>query len=243
MNCRIVALVVLLAVCNTISLAAAAATTSCSAIDPSARQECGCPGISRSDCLKNTNCCFDDSVLNAKWCFMDPTRICQNKLVQQNVDGSEFFRRTWSEFKAGFGSTSGNYWLGNEQLYTLTQDGKYKLRVELQSKSSGLWYWAEYGTFTVGDESSQYTLTVAGFNGNVTADALNYQNRMKFSTKDRDNDVYSGFDCAGSRGGFWYKDCAKADINAAGDDYFKWYSLGDSNDNKLRTSRMWLVCR
>ena len=129
--------------------------------------------------------------------------MCQNILIQQHVDGSDFFDRTWSEFKAGFGSTSGNYWLGNEQLHTLTQDNKYKLRFELQSNASGLWYWAEYDTFTVGDESTQYTLTVAGFNGNVIREAilqLQWLNRMKFSTKDRDNDMSSN-NCAQFWGG------------------------------------------
>lgn len=244
MNCHIVVVVLLFAVCNRISQAAVVTTSSCSAIDPRVRQDCGYPGISRADCLKNISCCFDNTVWNVKWCFIDPTRICQNKLVQQKVDDSDFFHRTWSDFKAGFGDTSGNYWLGNDQLHTLTLDNKYKLRVELQSKASGLWYAAEYDTFRVGDESTQYTLTVGGFSGNVSSDGLNYQNGMKFSTKNRDNDVYSDFDCAQSRnGGFWYSNCAKADINAAGDEYFKWYSLADSSDNKLRTSRMWLACR
>jgi ficolin len=243
MNCHIVAIVVLLAVCNKLFPASAApAADSCSVIDPRVRQDCGYPGISRADCLKNASCCFDDTVWNVKWCFVDPTRICQNILVQQNVDGSSFFDRTWNEFKAGFGNTNGNYWLGNDQLRTLTQNNKYKLRMELQSKASGLWYWAEYDTFRVGDESTQYTLTISGFSGNVGKDAMDYHNGMKFTTKDRDNDL-NYVNCAQERsGGFWYNACAYSCVNAAGD-WFYWGHMSSSSDSYLRTSRMWLVCR
>jgi len=162
--------------------------------------------------------------------------------VQQHIDPSDFFNRTWSEFKADFGNISGNYWLGNEQLHTLTQENKHKLRFELQS-TSGLWYWAEYDTFTVGNESTKYTLTVAGFNGNVTEDAMNTHNGMKFSTKDRDNDVDSSSNCAQSyNGGFWYNGCMNCGVNNAGE-YFFWEYMGSDSDWFLRASRMWLVCR
>ena len=170
--------------------------------------------------------------------------MCQNNiLVQQNVDRSNFFDRTWSEYKAGFGNTIGNYWLGNEQLHTLTQDNKYKLRFELQS-TSGLWYWAEYDTFTVGDESTQYTLTVAGFNGSVSYDAMNRHNGMKFTTQDRDNDMWSGGNCASQwiGGGFWYNSCNYCDVNGVGD-WFSWRYMSSSSDETLLTSRMWLFCR
>ena len=163
--------------------------------------------------------------------------------MQQNVDGSDFFNRTWREYKAGFGNTSGNYWLGNEQLHRLTQDDKYKLRFEIQSDWTGLWYWAEYDTFTIGDESTQYTLTVAGFNGSVAHDAMDYVNGIKFSTKDRDNDVYSSSNCAQMySGGFWYKDCFECGVNAAGG-LFRWQYMTDYFDRNLRTSRLWLVYR
>jgi hypothetical protein len=109
-----------------------------------------------------------------------------------------------------------------------------------------MWYWAEYDTFTVGDESTNYTLTVDGFNGNVTQDAVNYQNGMKFSTKDRDNDMSSDGNCAQQfGGGFWYNNCGDCRVNGAGDSFY-WYCMSISDyvyRVYLRTSRMWLVCR
>ena len=63
-------------------------------------------------------------------------------LIQQNVNGSYFFNRSWDEFKVGFGDTSGNYWLGNHLLNLLTQTDRYKLRVDVQQLSTGDWYYA-----------------------------------------------------------------------------------------------------
>jgi len=111
--------------------------------------------------------------------------------VQQNIDGSSFFDRTWNEFKVGFGDTSGNYWLGNDELHQLTSTGRYKLRVDLQSRDNSQWYWAEYNTFTVGSESEGYRLHVDDITGNVNIAAdkgILYHNGMQFTTKDRDND-------------------------------------------------------
>ena len=70
-------------------------------------------------------------------------------LIQQNVDGSNFFNRSWAEFRVGFGDPSGNYWLGNELLSQLTANNTYKLRFDLQSRNTSNWYYAEYSTFIV----------------------------------------------------------------------------------------------
>jgi len=84
---------------------------------------------------------------------------CVPLLVQQNVDGSNFFNRSWAEFKAGFNDSSGNYWLGNELLSQLTLNGRYKLRFDLQGRGRG-WYYAEYSTFRVMAETHNYSLQV-----------------------------------------------------------------------------------
>ena len=71
------------------------------------------------------------------------------------------FARNWNEYKAGFGDTDGNFWLGNEIIHQLTTERKYKLRVELKDWSGETKY-AEYGQFNIGSESEAYKLTVSG---------------------------------------------------------------------------------
>ena len=170
-------------------------------------------------------------------------------LIQQNVGGyTPFFNRSWEEFKVGFNDSRGNYWLGNELLHQLTVNGRYKLRFDLQSRANHNWYYAEYSTFLVLSEQTNYTLHVSGFSGNAGFNALSYSNGMKFTTYDRDNDPYihrsSNNNCALYHGGgFWYKTCAQCRVNSVrgvpGD--FAWENL--PGGQLLQTSRMWLTCR
>ena len=150
-------------------------------------------------------------------------------------------------FKVGFGNVTGNYWIGNDRLHELTKYGQYKLRVDLQLASNLQWYWAEYNTFRVDDESTGYKLNVGGHKG-TAGDSMTYMNGMKFSTRDRDNDYWSS-SCAthadeGDGGGFWYNDCSYNFMNSpsAGTRGFVWYHLpvGNSWNNKLVVSRMTL---
>ena len=96
-------------------------------------------------------------------------------LVQQNIDGSTpFFNRSWDEFKVGFNDSRGNYWLGNELLHQLTSStGRYKLRFDLQARANLSLYYAEYSTFRVESEQTNYTLRVGGYSGNAN-DAFSY---------------------------------------------------------------------
>jgi len=169
---------------------------------------------------------------------------CVPLLIQQNVNGSDFFNRSWAEFKVGFNDSRGNYWLGNELLSQLTLTGRYKLRFDLQSRSNtSNWYWAEYSTFRVLTEADNYRLQVAGYSGNAGSDALSYHNGMMFSTYDRDNDLVSSYNCAASfGGGFWYKNCALCYVNGAlsrGCCYWSHLPGG----HQLQSSRMWLQCQ
>jgi len=94
-------------------------------------------------------------------------------LIQQKIDGSNFFNRSWAEYKVGFNDSIGNYWIGNDLLSEVTQTGRYKLKFDLQSRSNtSNWYWAEYSAFVVLSERSNYTLHVAGYSGNAGFDAL-----------------------------------------------------------------------
>jgi len=166
-------------------------------------------------------------------------------MIQQNINGSNFFNRSWAEFKVGFNDSSGNFWLGNELLHQLTSDGRYKLRFDLQRRTSSLsWLYAEYSSFVVLPETYNYRMVVSGYSGNA-GDAFGYHDRLMFTTYDRDNDPWTtsittyNNNCAVlTGGGFWYKQCALANVNTVrgrGGD-FSW------NSSRLQSSRMWLTC-
>jgi len=172
---------------------------------------------------------------------------CVPLMVQQNVHGSDFFNRSWKEFKVRFNDTSGNYWLGNDRLHQLTSIGHYKLRFDLQARN-GSWYYAEYSRFIVHNETSNYRMHVSGYSGNA-GDALSYNDGMMFTTYDRDNDLAPNYNCAvRNGGGFWYNHCAYCGVNVVRGFFndFEWGETDDENDEAikfhLQSSRMWLTC-
>jgi len=93
-------------------------------------------------------------------------------LIQQHVDDSSFFDRSWNEFRVGFGNRNGNFWMGNEWIHKLTKDGECKLRIDVQQANTLAWFWAEYRTFIVDSENNIYQLTVTGFSGKDTCVCL-----------------------------------------------------------------------
>jgi len=174
-------------------------------------------------------------------------------LVQQNVDASDFFNRSWEEFKVGFKDTRGNYWLGNELLHQLTSNGRYTLRFDLQAVN-GSWFYAEYHSVVVFNESSNYMIQVFSYSGNA-GDAFTYHDRMMFTTYDRDNDhfytivaPYNTSNCAvHNSAGFWYagtSHCARASLNGlrGHGNGFNWIAGARGANMYLKTSRMWLTC-
>ena len=70
----------------------------------------------------------------------------------------------WASYKNGFGSIGENtYWLGLERVHQLTSSSQYRLRMEMREESTGMWFSAEYSTFTIGDETStKYQINVKG---------------------------------------------------------------------------------
>jgi hypothetical protein len=51
---------------------------------------------------------------------------------------------------------------GNDNIHTITSQGRYKLRINIEDFSGDSRY-AVYNLFIVGDEASQYKLDVGGY--------------------------------------------------------------------------------
>lgn len=90
----------------------------------------------------------------------------------------------------GFGNIDGEYWLGLENIYWLTNQANYKLLVTLEDWS-GRKVFAEYASFRLEPEADFYKLRVGRYHGNA-GDSLTWHNGKQFTTLDRDHDVYTG---------------------------------------------------
>ncbi|XP_055309712.1 kinesin-related protein 8 [Sitodiplosis mosellana] len=123
----------------------------------------------------------------------------------------ENFNRDWSDYKNGFGDPAKEFWLGNENIYMLTNNEDYSLRVELEDFEGNKRY-AQYSHFKIYSEADYYKLEIDGYEGNA-GDSLNDpwygSNNSPFSTYNRDNDR-SSLNCASMlKGGWWWKSCGR----------------------------------
>ncbi|XP_077969242.1 fibrinogen C domain-containing protein 1-like [Styela clava] len=140
--------------------------------------------------------------------------VCDGKgwmIIQHRRDGSVNFERNWNEYKDGFGSLDGEFWFGLHTIHKVMRGRDCQLRIELESFEREQAY-AEYSTFVIDDEEKKYRLSISGYNG-TAGDSMSFHDGMVFTTKDRDNDM-SGSNCAGTHGGWWFKNCFRASPNA-----------------------------
>ncbi|XP_069134280.1 fibrinogen-like protein A [Argopecten irradians] len=130
-------------------------------------------------------------------------------VVANRYDGSVSFYESWSNYKDGFGSLTGEFWMGFEN-YRLLQTLGLKMRIEMEGWD-GSYKYVEYSTFIV--SGSDYTLSYSGFSSpHGLGDKLNEAYGMPFSTYDNDNDDDSGNCASSARGGWWYDACYSANL-------------------------------
>ncbi|XP_028395741.1 deleted in malignant brain tumors 1 protein-like [Dendronephthya gigantea] len=94
------------------------------------------------------------------WCDMT-TNEGGWTVIQRRKDPSVDFYRGWSEYKTGFGTLSGNFWLGLDKINRLTESGQNTSRIIL--KSGDAIASVNYSMFSVSSESEGYKLNVGGF--------------------------------------------------------------------------------
>jgi len=172
-------------------------------------------------------------------------------IIHQRLGYTFNWNLPWVTYKAGFGSIDADFWLGLQKMHLLTSSQPYRLRVEVQHRPNNLWYSAEYWSFKIGDgPTDQYRLNVAGYSGDA-GDALQYEgdhhnngrfgdyynNGMKFTTFDRDNDLATEGNCAAVErfAGWWYNNCLWACLTCH-PDRFNWRTI--SEPGYLSNSRM-----
>uniref|UniRef100_A0AC11B5V6 Tenascin XB n=1 Tax=Ovis aries TaxID=9940 RepID=A0AC11B5V6_SHEEP len=131
-------------------------------------------------------------------------------VFQRRMDGKTDFWRDWEDYAHGFGNISGEFWLGNEALHSLTRAGDYSLRVDLRAGDEAVF--AQYDSFQVDSAEEYYRLHLEGYHG-TAGDSMSYHSGSVFSARDRDpNNLL--ISCAVSyRGAWWYRNCHYANLN------------------------------
>ncbi|XP_030639118.1 angiopoietin-1-like [Chanos chanos] len=133
-------------------------------------------------------------------------------VIQNRKDGTLDFHRTWKEYKMGFGTPSGEHWLGNEFVFQLTNQRQYTLRVEL-TDWDGQHVFSQYDRFQIASEKRNYRLFLRSHSGTAGRQSSLVINGADFSTKDVDNDNCICKCALMLTGGWWFDACGPSNLN------------------------------
>nr|CAA67509.1 tenascin Y variant [Gallus gallus] len=131
-------------------------------------------------------------------------------VFQRRMDGGTDFWRGWEEYVHGFGNVSGEFWLGNAALHTLTASGPTELRVDLRTPSDSAF--ARYRDFAVSGPEDNFRLHLGAYSG-TAGDALSYHAGSPFSTRDHDPRGRPRPCAVAYTGAWWYRNCHYANLN------------------------------
>uniref|UniRef100_A0A3Q3DVH0 Angiopoietin-related protein 4-like n=1 Tax=Hippocampus comes TaxID=109280 RepID=A0A3Q3DVH0_HIPCM len=135
-------------------------------------------------------------------------------VIQKRLDGSENFNHLWESYQKGFGSLNGEFWLGLENIHTISEQGQYLLQVEL-TDSTGESHANLYRVQIDGKEKNyalhlEQNSTSGAQGGSLMTGAAG----LPFSTADRDNDLAADVNCAELHsGGWWFSSCGASNLN------------------------------
>lgn len=135
-------------------------------------------------------------------------------VMQNRFNGSVAFYRNWADYRDGFGSLDGEFWLGLDRIHQLTSTRTRELLVHLEDHD-GLVKYARYAKFAIGNESDSFELkTIETYSGTAGDSLLDYHKGMKFSTPDKDNDKDATRSCgAVFFSGWWFNKCIMSNLN------------------------------
>ncbi|CAL4218660.1 unnamed protein product, partial [Meganyctiphanes norvegica] len=150
---------------------------------------------------------------------------------RDDFDSQLDFYKTFDEYAQGFGNVGTEFYLGNDIIHELTQQGVNELYIELTS-FAGVTKYAHYDMFNVGPRDDPnpyaidyYQLTVGHFSG-TAGDSLNYHNGYSFTTYDADHDTFPNGNCADvHEGAWWHGYCGYANLNG------RYYEDAESHGN------------
>ncbi|XP_060660863.1 fibrinogen-like protein 1 isoform X2 [Drosophila nasuta] len=135
-------------------------------------------------------------------------------VIQQRVGGNESFNRDWATFRKGFGVPESDFFLGLEKIHRITSLQRFELYIHMVAKN-GSTYNFRFDDFKIYDEDNGYELSLGKFNGTIIDNGMSYNEDMKFSTFDHDNDPYNHINCAAlNANGWWYNSCIDCNLNA-----------------------------
>ncbi|XP_071118485.1 fibrinogen C domain-containing protein 1-like [Haliotis cracherodii] len=137
--------------------------------------------------------------------------------VQKQSLGIDFYR-TWQEYRDGFGTPGGDYWLGLEKMKAISDKTPGRLVINMLYKT-GQPTWGQIicHSFKLTDELDGFRLNFSRTTASKTNginDVITDLRGARFSTKDRDNDEDPAGSCSQKHhSGWWFRNCTLCNPN------------------------------
>ncbi|CAL1284422.1 unnamed protein product [Larinioides sclopetarius] len=160
----------------------------------------------------------------------------------QYGNGEDYFNKKWSYYKQGFGNLDKEFWLGNEKIYSITNQGQYAVRMEMEHEN-GTSAFTVYENFWIENEDAKYKLHISDASG-PGGDAISNDDGYVFYTVDQPN--RSGDDQSTRSGGWWRNGKGTSSLNGLNlyktdkedsSDGIIWVTFGD-NKNSLKATEI-----
>ncbi|XP_028817991.1 angiopoietin-related protein 4-like [Denticeps clupeoides] len=133
-------------------------------------------------------------------------------VIQNRVDGSVDFNRPWADYQNGFGSLTGEFWLGLDKLHALAGQGDHIMQLEFSDwmgESRSVRY-----RFRLDGAERNYALHLQPDGSEALQSGLATGTGLPFSTADRDHDQKPAVNCAQRlTGGWWFGGCGQSNLN------------------------------
>ncbi|GBL91365.1 Techylectin-5A [Araneus ventricosus] len=82
----------------------------------------------------------------------------------QYGNGEDYFVKKWKAYKEGFGNMKKEFWLGNDQVHSLTNQGHYSVRMDM-TDDSGKKVFTHFENFWIENEEAKYKLHLTDGSG------------------------------------------------------------------------------
>ena len=120
--------------------------------------------------------------------------------------GVAFQEKLWEDYKRGFGSLEGEFWLGHEKIHLLTTTRTVQMLVSGDDENKD--FIVNYQRFLLGGEDGGYRMF---FSDAEPFNIGQFEYKSAFVTRDKDSD----HNCAADHGPYWHKDdqsCLKSNL-------------------------------
>ncbi|CAL1284429.1 unnamed protein product [Larinioides sclopetarius] len=158
----------------------------------------------------------------------------------QYGNGVDYFNKKWKDYKEGFGNLKKEFWIGNEKIYSITNQGQYAVRLEMEHEN-GKSAFTLYENFYIEDEGAKYKLHISDGSG-PGGDSISNHDGWAFYTVDQSNK--SGNDQSTRSGGWWRNGKGTSSLNGLNhyktgkkDDGINWHAFGGP-ENSFKATEM-----